>query len=281
MGRSNCTRVFVYSAVISSHRARSAELLTLLVIPGTLLLLIGFVAILLGWYGAAQTVVQQAQLSYLISGGILGLGLVITGALLLASAVWTTQLDRTERRVTDRVERITSASAQSARQLAQSAQQPAPARELQDASGGIFLNGRDVTGLPAYRRVHMGIARTFQRPELFGSLSVRDNIRVAAEMERRWSRGRLAVGSAGRRATGQESGATADEIIDVLGIGPVANQLAGGLPTGLARLVELGRALAARPLLLLLDEPSSGLDEHESLNFAQLLSEFADQGLGR
>src|SRR5229473_1641181 len=111
MGRSNCTRVFVYSAVISSHRARSAELLTLLVIPGTLLLLIGFVAILLGWYGAAQTVVQQAQLSYLISGGILGLALVITGALLLATAVWTTQLDRMERRVMDRVERLTSGQA--------------------------------------------------------------------------------------------------------------------------------------------------------------------------
>jgi branched-chain amino acid transport system ATP-binding protein len=148
---------------------------------------------------------------------------------------------------------------------------------LQDASGGVFLKGHDVTALPAFRRVHLGIARTFQRLELFGSLSVRDNIRVAAEMERRWSRRRLA---AGRRATGQESGATADEVIDVLGLGPVANQLAGGLPTGLARLVELGRALAARPLLLLLDEPSSGLDEHESLNFARLLSEFADQGLG-
>jgi hypothetical protein len=99
-----------------SHRARSAELLTLLVIPGALLLLIGFVAILLGWYGASQTVVQQAQLSYLISGGILGLALVITGALLLATAVWTTQLDRMERRVMDRVERLTAAqSAESAR----------------------------------------------------------------------------------------------------------------------------------------------------------------------
>jgi hypothetical protein len=119
-----------------SHRARSAELLTLLVIPGTLLLLIGFVAILLGWYGASQTVVQQAQLSYLISGGILGLALVITGALLLATAVWTTQLDRMERRVIDRVERLTSA------QSAQAPEPPAPVARATRSGTSPRANGR-------------------------------------------------------------------------------------------------------------------------------------------
>jgi branched-chain amino acid transport system ATP-binding protein len=71
-----------------------------------------------------------------------------------------------------------------------------------------------------------------------------------------------------------------DLIIERLDLGAVADVRVGQLPTGQARLVELGRALAARPALLLLDEPASGLDDNESLAFGELLVELAGQGLG-
>jgi branched-chain amino acid transport system ATP-binding protein len=136
------------------------------------------------------------------------------------------------------------------------------------SSGRVFLDGQDVTSLPVHRRARLGMARTFQRLETLGSLSVRDNIQVAGEMRRTWSRERFDVD----RQT--------DTILHRIGIFPYASASASTLPTGLARLTELGRALATRPRLLLLDEPGSGLDLAESEAFGQLLIELAEEGLG-
>jgi len=133
--------------------------------------------------------------------------------------------------------------------------------------GRVMIDGSDVTSLPVHRRARMGIARTFQRLEIFGSLTVRENIQVAAEIRRRWSRTRFDVD------------AQTDEIVDRIGLDRVADAPANTLPTGLARLTELGRALAAQPRLLLLDEPGSGLDTHESEEFGRLLGELAGDGI--
>jgi branched-chain amino acid transport system ATP-binding protein len=108
----------------------------------------------------------------------------------------------------------------------------------------------------------MGLARTFQRLELFGRLTVRDNLLVAAEL-----------GPERRRA-----GAFVDGIIDRLGLGEVADEVSDNLTTGMGRLVEVGRAMAAKPSLLLLDEPAAGQDPEETERFALLLRGLADDG---
>ena len=134
-------------------------------------------------------------------------------------------------------------------------------------AGRVALDGRDISRVKAHGRARLGIARTFQRLEVFGSLTARENVLVAAEVRRRWSRDR------------SNPGAAADEILDVVGLTAVADEQVDAMPTGLARLVELGRALATRPRVLLLDEPSSGLDESESDDFGRLLTRLAADGL--
>jgi branched-chain amino acid transport system ATP-binding protein len=131
-------------------------------------------------------------------------------------------------------------------------------------AGRVLVDGDDVSKLKPFKRARRGVARTFQRLEVFGSLSVRENVLVAAELgERR-----------------DEASAAVDELLDRIGLTGVAEERVESLPTGLARLVELGRALALGPRLLLLDEPSSGLDQGESEAFGDLLLELAADGLG-
>jgi branched-chain amino acid transport system ATP-binding protein len=132
--------------------------------------------------------------------------------------------------------------------------------------GSVTLDGHDLTHLAPHRRARMGIARTFQRLEIFGSLTVRENILVAAEIRRRWARD----GSNPRRV--------ADEVLAQVGLQGVARVRCDTLPTGMARLVEVGRALATRPKVLLLDEPSSGLDDQETDELGALLVHLADEG---
>jgi len=134
--------------------------------------------------------------------------------------------------------------------------------------GRVVLDGTDITRRRPHRRARLGLARTFQRLEVFGSLSARENVLVALEMRRRWNR------------TGGDLVAEADALLDRVGIAAVADRRVELLPTGTARLVEVARALATGPKLLLLDEPSSGLDEAETDALGRLLRELATSGLG-
>jgi branched-chain amino acid transport system ATP-binding protein len=130
------------------------------------------------------------------------------------------------------------------------------------SSGQVVLDGRDVTRMGPARRARHGLARTFQRLELFGRLSVRDNLLVAAEL-----------GPERRRA-----GRVVDDILTRLGLTEVAGRAADALPTGLGRLVEVGRALALHPGFFLLDEPAAGQDGEETERFAALLRSLAAEG---
>jgi branched-chain amino acid transport system ATP-binding protein len=140
------------------------------------------------------------------------------------------------------------------------------------SSGSVMLNGKDVTKFAPHKRARLGLARTFQRLELFTSLSVRDNIRVAGEIRNRWK----SIGGGRMDAT-----AEADRIIDLVGLRDVADREVGEIPTGKARVVELARALMIQPNLLLLDEPASGQTEDETEAFGELLRKLAaEDGLG-
>jgi branched-chain amino acid transport system ATP-binding protein len=139
---------------------------------------------------------------------------------------------------------------------------------LQPATNGeVVLDGHDITGLPPHRRAHLGLARTFQRLELFGSLTVRENLQVAAEYRNRRSSDALAVDQ------------QVDEAVDFVGLTEVSDTRADELSTGRARLVELGRALVTRPKVLLLDEPASGLDGSETDEFAEIIGSLAESGM--
>jgi branched-chain amino acid transport system ATP-binding protein len=134
-------------------------------------------------------------------------------------------------------------------------------------SGRVILDGKELNKLPPHQRARRGIGRTFQRLEVFGSLSARENILTAAEIHKSWSRDK------------SDPRAVTDEIIGRIGLEAVANDRVDAMPTGQARLVELGRALATRPRVLLLDEPASGQDEQETDSFAKLLLDLASEGM--
>ena len=134
-------------------------------------------------------------------------------------------------------------------------------------SGRVVLDGRDITKTNPTRRARLGLARTFQRLELFTLLSVRENIRVAADIRKGYAR------------DGSNPAAVVEEIIERVGLGAVADARVDSLPTGQCRLVELGRSLATRPKVLLLDEPASGQDEDETEQFAVLLRQLAAEGV--
>jgi len=133
-------------------------------------------------------------------------------------------------------------------------------------SGKVRFNGRSVTRTPVHRRSKRGMGRTFQRLEAFGSLTVRDNVRVALDIHR------------GVKGLVRPGKADIDALLERVGIAEYAHERADSVPTGTARLLELARCLAGDPKILLLDEPSSGLDESETDAFGALLRELAADG---
>ncbi len=131
---------------------------------------------------------------------------------------------------------------------------------LHPDEGSVHLAGADVTRARTYRRARRGLARTFQRLELFSTLSATDNVRVGLE------------------ASGRADASTAVALLERVGLGDEAATPVSVLPTGSARLVELARALSTDPKVLLLDEPCSGLDERETATLGRLLTSLAAEG---
>jgi branched-chain amino acid transport system ATP-binding protein len=129
------------------------------------------------------------------------------------------------------------------------------------ARGRVEVNGVRLDGMAPHRRARLGLGRTFQRLELFGSLTVRENIQMAAGMHPRRQRAEVV-----------------DAVLQRLDLSDVADSRADLISTGTGRVVELGRCLASNAKVVLLDEPASGQDLHESERFAQILRELAASG---
>jgi branched-chain amino acid transport system ATP-binding protein len=136
------------------------------------------------------------------------------------------------------------------------------AGQLRPDRGQVLLGGRDVTRLSPDARARRGLARTFQRLAIFGSLTVAENVRIGAE-------------NMGRRASVEERVAA---MLDLLGLAGIAGVRASTLPTGTLRLVELARALAGQPRVVLLDEPTSGLDDAQAARVPVALRAMAAAG---
>jgi branched-chain amino acid transport system permease protein len=137
-------------------------------------------------------------------------------------------------------------------------------------SGRILLDGTDITNMPPHQRTAAGLGRTFQNIRLFRSMTALENVEIGAERP-----GNRMIGAGGDAALTER----AMEALTFVGLGSRANEPISSFSYGHQRLIEIARALAANPTLLLLDEPAAGLNSTEKLELHELLKRIAAQGL--
>jgi branched-chain amino acid transport system ATP-binding protein len=145
------------------------------------------------------------------------------------------------------------------------------------AAGDILIDGRSILTVPPHGIVDIGVSRTFQNLAMFGSMSVLDNIKVGAH---RRSRSNFLVDALGLPRAIRRDAALASaawELVEYLDLRDAAARAVSDLPFGLQKRVELARALAAKPKLLLLDEPAGGLNRHEVDNLGRLIRRIRDE----
>ncbi len=150
--------------------------------------------------------------------------------------------------------------------------------QLRPTTGTVTFDGQSLDGMPAHRRARLGIRRTFQRVEVFPEMSVRDHL-IVAERARRGD-GALWKDLLNKGKPRPDELEHVEHLLDLVGLTDLAEVPVAALSLGYCRLVELGRALAGKPRLLMADEPSSGLDMSETAALADVLrSAQREQGM--
>lgn len=146
-------------------------------------------------------------------------------------------------------------------------------------AGHIALDGHALVGLRPHRIARLGLARTFQNIRLFGDLSVLDNVRVGASRGRGSTLAAILFGTRAHHAAEAALTEAAHRALDTVGLAAFAGQRAGSLPYVRQRLLEIARAIAAAPRLLLLDEPAAGMNMTEAMQLMDLVRRLRDGGL--
>jgi len=145
--------------------------------------------------------------------------------------------------------------------------------------GSVLFEGEDLTGLPPHRIASMGMIRTFQQIRLFPKMSVLETVMVGCHLH---SRGEFLAGMMSLPFTRREERKVREEsleILELLGISSLAGEEATSLPYGRQRVVELGRALACKPRILLLDEPAAGLNMSETSEMGKQIAGIREMGI--
>jgi branched-chain amino acid transport system ATP-binding protein len=151
---------------------------------------------------------------------------------------------------------------------------------LVPSAGQVVLDGRDITGLPSHAVAACGLVRTFQLVRLFNELTVRENVAVGCHLHTRGGLFAALATPPWARRQEREVGQRARELLALVGLAGAADAPASSLPYGQQRLLEVARAMAARPKLLLLDEPAAGLNTSETENLARIIRQIAATGTG-
>jgi branched-chain amino acid transport system ATP-binding protein len=146
-------------------------------------------------------------------------------------------------------------------------------------SGSIAFDGRTISGLPPHQVTQAGIARTFQNVRLFDNMSATENLMVGADARHKTSVVAATFGLARHRREEREGKERAKELLDFIGISHISEESAKSLAYGDQRRLEIARALATSPRLLLLDEPAAGMNPAEKESLQELIRKIRDSGI--
>jgi len=150
---------------------------------------------------------------------------------------------------------------------------------MRPSDGEVLLRGARISGLAPHIVARAGVVRTFQETTIFKGMSVRDNVIIAHHLRSRASLLGFYAGSNSARADESDFARSADEILDFLGLGAIAGQLASTLPQGHLRALGIAIGLATNPTILLLDEPFAGMNHDETRRAVQLVRAVRERGV--